>query len=93
MNTLELIRETDALTYLNALKVTQTEIKREVSDIEEMTEHLQGSCERLKKLVRKSDNQYRLIAKIVSRETLASTSAVVDDDLETLELERLMENE
>lgn len=63
----DLLRESDALTFINALKVTLTEIKDEVSIQEELRQNMNYSADRTKKLLRKADNQYRLIAKLAQR--------------------------
>jgi arsenate reductase-like glutaredoxin family protein len=84
----EMLRTTDCLTYINALKITLTEIKDEVSVQEELRENLNSSGERVKKLVRKADNQYRLIAKLAQRHeiTLASNLSIEDNSEEYKEL-------
>lgn len=77
----ELLRNTDALTYANALKVTITEIKDELTSIEEMTEYITQSVARVRKLTRKADNQYRVIAKLSQDEAggLANNVSVEED--------------
>lgn len=60
----ELLRDTDALTYVNAIKVTLTSIKKELTTQNEMAEYAQRSVERTHRLMRKADNQYRVLAKL-----------------------------
>jgi len=81
MKTIEdLLREADALTLVNALKVTLIEIKEEVSVQEELRQSLNASADRTKRLLRKADNQYRLIAKLSQRlEGSLATSVMVED--------------
>lgn len=59
----QLIRETDALTYLNALKSALSELKEELSTLEETREYQNQAIERARKLIRRIDNQYRAIVK------------------------------
>lgn len=88
----ELLKETDALTFVNSLKVTLTEIKDEVSSIEEMQGYINHSVERIRKLMRKVDNQYRLVAKLVQKEGPFATDLEVKTEIETVEeLKELME--
>lgn len=94
MNLGELIRDTDALTYANALKVTQTEIKDEISNIEEMISYINQAVDRVRKLVRKADNQYRIVAKIAQKDygSIANELTVVEDMGEDpINYEKLME--
>lgn len=89
MRTLEdLLREADALTFVNALKVTLTEIKDEVSIQEELRQNMNFSAERQKKLLRKADNQYRLIAKLAQRleGSIAGNLSIEDTSSEYEEL-------
>lgn len=81
----ELLQEADALTYINALKVTLTEIKDEISEIEEMQEYANQACERTKKLMRKADNQYRLISKLVQQ----GEASAVDITVQPIGLEEI----
>lgn len=93
-NLYDLLRETDALTYINALKVTLVQIKDEISEQDELREHLNASSERTKKYMRKADNQYRLIAKLVtSAESPLADDITIDEDLALSELRELMEND
>lgn len=87
----DLLKQTDALTYINSLKVTLIQIKDEVSQQEELRQHLNASSDRVKKLMRKADNQYRLIAKLVSSPDSGSPTEVMIDDLTLEELEKIME--
>lgn len=94
MNLGELLRDTEALTYINALKVTLTELKEEISQVEELTSYMTQHMEKVKKLQRKADNHYRLIAKLAQNTgTIAHAIAVVDDIEDTEEVEELMKNE
>lgn len=89
LQTLEdLLRKSDALTFVNALKVTLIEIKDEVSVQEELRQNLNFSAERIKKLLRKADNQYRLVAKLAQRldGTLATNLSIEDTSAEYEEL-------
>lgn len=89
----ELLREADALTYVNALKVTLTEIKDEVSEIEEMQSYANQGCERVKKLMRKADNQYRLISKMVQQgEASEDLDLTVDPKIDLHEIQAIMED-
>lgn len=90
MNLEEMLRDTDALTYINSLKVTQAEIKEEVSNLENMQEHMAQSCSKVRKLVRKSDNQYRLIVKLVKRDNIVASDLVIEEN-NLDEVEALME--
>lgn len=94
MNLEELLKDTEALTYINALKITLVELKAEFSSIEEMQGYMAQSCERAKKLIRRADNQYRLIAKLVNKENqLLEGEIDIEQALEDLELEEVMEND
>lgn len=86
----ELIKETDALTYVNALKVTLTEIKDEFSQIDEQKEYITQGCERVKKLIRKADNQYRVIAKYAQQGSGSFTGSISLEEPDQ-ELKNLME--
>lgn len=88
----ELINGTDALTYVNALRVTQTEIKDELSEIEQMTNYIVNSVERVRKLSRKADNQYRVIAKLAQQgQGSFANNVSIDDPVEDEEMKKLME--
>lgn len=92
MNLEELFKETDALTYVNALRVTLTEVKDCVSSIEELTEYQQNECNRLRKLMRKADTQYRVVSRIVQNgEAPLATSVTLDENIE--DIEELMKND
>lgn len=81
----KLLKETDSLTYINALKVTQTEIKDKVSRVEELGGYMQNEFDAIKKLMRRADNQYRVIAKIVQGSTdNLSTNVEVETDLDAI---------
>lgn len=77
----DLAEETDALTYLNALKVTLTQIKTEVATQEELRAYMNESAERTKKLMKKLDGQYRMFARIVTKETAYATDITIDDSI------------
>lgn len=87
----ELIRETDALTYLNALKVTLSEIKKEVAQQDELRDYQNQSAERVRKLMRKADNQYRLVAKIVTKEAPFATEITIEDETQFDQTKEVME--
>lgn len=96
MKLLELAQNTDALTYINSLKVTLSELKKEYQTIEEMHAYAAEASERSKRLIRKADNQYRLIAKLISKDAGAidNTPITIDDNLEQFEeIEEIMSNE
>lgn len=90
----ELAKKTDALTYLNALKVTLTQIKNEVAVQEELREYMNRSGDRAKKLMKRADGQYRMFARLVNRESPFATDVTVDDSIpeDFEELRTLMEN-
>lgn len=77
----ELASQTDSLTYLNAIKVTLTQIKDESTTQEELRSYMNESAERVKKLIKKADGQYRLFARIVNREPIIATGVVVDESI------------
>lgn len=91
----DLAERTDSLTYLNALKVTVTQIKQEAATQEELRLYMNESSIRLRKLVKKVDNQYRLFARLVTKEPLYTTDVTVDETLpeELEELKEVMESE
>lgn len=92
MNLEQLLKETDSLTYINALKVTLMELKQEFSSIEEMNTYSTEACERGKKLIRKADNQYRVIAKLVQKDTPLISDLTIDSNMEDMtEMEKIME--
>jgi hypothetical protein len=86
----ELLRETDALTFLNALKMTLTEVKEELSKQNEMAAYLELSRERVEKLQRRFDNQYRLLVKLAMREAPTADVTVEDDTQSVDQLKELM---
>lgn len=59
----ELIADADALTYINSLKASITELKEEISTIEQMIEYQVTALKRVKTIARRVDNQYRAIVK------------------------------
>ncbi len=75
----ELIKETDALTFLNAYKVTQSEIKQECANLEEMSNYTIASVDRIRKLMRKSDNLYRIVAKLSQNSEASLTDVTVEE--------------
>lgn len=87
----ELINETDALTYANALKVTLLEMKDEVSSIKEMMIYIAHSSERIDKLMRKADNQYRMISKLVNREGPIVTNITIAEEIDEEQADELRE--
>lgn len=93
MNLEELLKETDALTYINSLKVTLIELKTELSTIEEMQEYIAHSSGRMRKLVRKADNQYRGLTKILQHRHAMVGDLTINENIEELEdLEKMMED-
>lgn len=86
-----LINETDALTWANALKVTLLEMKDEVSSIKEMTTYIAHSSERIDKLMRKADNQYRMISKLVNREGPIVSNITVQEEIDEEQADELKE--
>lgn len=92
MNLEDLLKDTEALTYINALKITLVELKAEFSSIEEMQGYMNQSCDRAKKLIRRADNQYRLIAKLVNKDSTSFEGEInVEQALEDMESQRLIE--
>ena len=81
-----LIRKTDALTYINAIKTGMTELKDEFSAIAEMQEYQAAALDRARKIIRRMDNQYRTVVK-AAHGTPLKTEAEIDD-----ELRKFMEN-
>lgn len=63
----KLIRETDSLTYLNALKTAISELKEELALVEETGEYQAHAIDRAKKIMRRIDNQYRAIIKSTAK--------------------------
>lgn len=80
VNIEELIRKTDALTYLNALKTGMSELKDELSSITEMQEYQAQAVDRAKKIIRRLDNQYRAVVKAAHGQP-AKTEAEIDETL------------
>lgn len=91
----ELSRRTDALTFLNALKVTLTQLKQEVAAQDELREYMNESGERIKKLVKKYDATYRMFARLVTKESPYATDVTIDETLPANldELKEVMESE
>lgn len=81
MNLHDLFRNTDALTYANALKITLADIKREVTEVKDMRDNINTACENIDKLIRKADNQYRLIAKIATDQGSLASELTIENDL------------
>lgn len=92
-NIKEFLQETDALTYLNAMKVTMAELKEELTTIEETKKYINLSCERAKKAIRRLDSQYRLIVKLALDENTPIQTVELSDDIVENELQELMEEE
>lgn len=88
----KLIKETEALTYINSLKVTLTEIKDQVSEIEQHKEYTTLACEKVRRLVRRADNQYRLIAKLAQGSSTTIATNVSIEDSANEELKNIMED-
>lgn len=63
----KLIRDTDSLTYLNALKSAISELKEELALLEETREYQNLAIDRAKKVMRRIDNQYRAIIKSTAK--------------------------
>lgn len=81
-NLREILEETDALTYVNALKVTLTELKSEISSHDDLVLYLSQSQERTKKLLRRADGQYRIIAKLATKEATVANHLTIEDTIE-----------
>lgn len=94
----EMLKRTDALTYINSLKVTLLELKAEFSSIEEQVEYITQACERSKKLMRRADNQYRLVAKLVNNKEITTSLegelnlAEAMENLEDIDIQELIKN-
>lgn len=84
----DLIKNTDCLTYLNALKAGMSEMKEELSVIEETREYMNQAVERARKIMRRMDNQYRAIVK--SAQAASDPKRIVIDEPDS-ELEQLLE--
>lgn len=82
----ELIRKTDALTYVNAIKTGMSELKDEMSAITEMQEYQASAVERARRIIRRMDNQYRAIVKAAHGQP-ARSEAEIDETLK-----KFMEN-
>ena len=78
----ELIRRTDALTYVNAIKTGMTELKDEMSSITEMQEYQAQAVERARRIIRRMDNQYRAIVKAAHNQP-ARSEAEIDETLKS----------
>lgn len=81
MNIEEMLRKTDSLTFLNALKVGMTELKEELATIEEAREYQSQAVERARKIMRRLDNQYRAVTKCVQVASEARPTIVAEFDL------------
>lgn len=86
----DLAKKTDALTYLNGLKVTLTQLKSELTVTEELRDYANKSAERQRKLIKRMDNQYRLFARTVIKESPYATDVTVDDSISS-EYEQIKE--
>lgn len=88
----ELVRNTDALTYLNALKVTLTEIKEQFSEMEQQLGYQATACDKTKKLIRKADGQYRLLTRLVQKDAPLTSGISLNDALSELpDIKEVME--
>lgn len=63
----DMIRNTDGLTYLNALKTAVTELKEELALLEQTREYQYLAIERARKIMRRIDNQYRALVKATAK--------------------------
>ena len=63
----DLIRNTDSLTFLNALKSQVSELKEELTIIDETREYQNQAVERARKIIRRIDNQYRAVIKCTAK--------------------------
>lgn len=88
----DLLEQTDALTYLNALQVTLKELKSQFSVMEEMSNYNQQACDKAKKLLRRADHQYRVVAKLVQGNDIVSKEVIIED-ITDLEIEELLKDE
>lgn len=78
----EMLRETDAITFVNAIKVTLTSIKKELQTLSELAEYTNNAVERTHKLMRKADNQYRVLAKLAQNTEPSMADIEVDPGLD-----------
>jgi hypothetical protein len=84
-----LIRKTDALTYLNALKAGMSELKEELSTIEETREYQAQAIERARKIMRRLDNQYRAIVKSANAAADPPKAVHIEEDWSVLTNEEI----
>lgn len=87
----DLVNKTDALTYLNALKCTIAELKEELATIEEAREYQTNAIERARKIMKRMDNQYRLIVKSAAAASEVKGVAIVQPQ-DPANLEALLED-
>ena len=79
INIEELIKKTDALTYVNALKTGLSELKDEMSSITEMQEYQAQAVERARRIIRRMDNQYRAVVKAAHGQPLRSEAEINEE--------------
>lgn len=84
MNVEDMLRKTDSLTFLNALKVGMAELKEELATIEEAREYQSQAVDRARKIMRRLDNQYRAVVKCVQTASEAKPAVVAEFDLDHL---------
>jgi hypothetical protein len=84
MNIEEMLRKTDSLTFLNALKVGMTELKEELVTIEEAREYQSQAVDRARKVMRRLDNQYRAVVKCVQTASETKPAVLAEFDLNHL---------
>lgn len=82
----QLFRETDALTYVNALKVQIAELKEQQSILEETAEYQAHAIDRMKKIMRRIDNQYRAIVRCTTEHKKVELVDIIEEEDELLKL-------
>lgn len=84
MNVEDMLRKTDSLTFLNALKVGMAELKEELATIEEAREYQSQAVDRARKIMRRLDNQYRAVVKCVQTASEPKPTVMAEFDLDNL---------
>lgn len=81
----QLIKHTDALIYVNALKAALSELKEEMATIQETREYQDAAIERARRIMRRLDNQYRAIVRSATapndpKDTVEEDWSVLSDE-------------
>lgn len=76
----QLFRETDALTYTNALKVQIAELKEQFSILEETSEYQAQAVDKAKKIIRRIDNQYRAIVRCTTEHKKVELVEILEEE-------------